>query len=219
MSFLELLPREISTEILSYLPQSDLVNTCILSRYIHAVCQPLLFKNPDLTKEGYYTTSAVRNLLRTLLSPGGERLATLVRSIHVEWGGYGRARGWARLANDNNPERTAQNDRDMTVIAAAATSFGLLPNRSPPVAQLLLLLHHLPCLHTLRITAYDDRGSAFSSFAPNHNVRMDDPPLGLPQLSGSGCIFLTKCRWIPTDRAKSPTTPQDRRPHLRPINH
>lgn len=184
MSFLELLPNEISNEILSYLPQSDLVSTSRLSRRMSAVSQPLLYTAPTLTHDNNLTTPSSAAFLRTILSPGGHILATCVRSLQVQLNGW----GWSWLTNPEHDEEDDRGDAiseperqhkcDIELLAAAATRIGYA-NHNNPDAQVMLLLSYLPRLHTLCITPTGNNGAPIPSGRENLNRWMDNLPLGL----------------------------------------
>lgn len=167
MSPLESLPQEISTDILSHLPQSDLFTTCSLSRTLSAIAQPLLYSAPVLVNDNHTATASIRMFLRTLLSPRGSHLATLVRSVHVH-----SDRAWF--------QHEADNPADSALLAAPATRHGY-QDPSTPDAHLTLLLQHLPCLRALRITSKSTRG-ATAGFMEDYHALIENPPPGLRHL-------------------------------------
>lgn len=187
MSSLELLPNEISTEIMSYLPVSDLVSTSRVSRRMKSVAQPVLFKAPDVINDGDFLSSSFLMLLRTLLSPGGAILATFVRSLHTEFVQF----GWMwldnnPLLNDGDDEEDEQQRSDLALLTAAATRFENV-NLNSSDGHLMLLLHHLPRLHTLRITVSHELGAPYCRFLRLLGTGIDNLPLGLQQLSEFRC--------------------------------
>lgn len=190
MSLLQQLPHEISTKIVSYLAQPDLVSISSVSGHMNAVSQPQLYNAPDLSFD-HGSTSPIPILLRTLLSPSGKILASFVRSLYVQWGEWGL--WWTPLANDPDDdgdassERRRQQESDTALLTAAATRIGLHANLNAPDSQVILLLHHLPRLHTLRIGAYDNHSTLFSGFIAGPSIRPDNVPLGLQQLREFRC--------------------------------
>lgn len=191
MSLLEQLPHEISIEIVSYLAQSDLVRISTVSRQMNAISQPQLYNAPDLSLHGYDFASPIPILLRTLLSPSGKILASFVRSLYVQWGGWGV--WWTPPfygpdgEDDASSEHRRQQESDRALFAPTVTRIGLHPHCNAPDAQVMLLLHHLPHLQTLHITAYDNHGPVFSHFLSDPSIRPDKLPLGLQQLREFRC--------------------------------
>lgn len=192
MSVLEQLPLEVAADILSYLPLEDLVKISTLSHHMHTISQPLVYKAPILTcSEGETTPSPLQIFLRTLLSPGGETLATYIRSLHMKW------QTWTRRdddddGNDNgngdgDPEPTRESPNDLALLFAAATPLGLHQYLEVQEAQLVLLLHLLPRLHILHFTPVYGSDALFSEFMGDH-LPTDALPLGLRQLREFHCF-------------------------------
>lgn len=171
MSVLEQLPLEISTEILCYLPSSDLLNISKLSRHMHAVSQPLLFKTPVLQSGYGATKSPLQIFLEVLLSPGGEALAHHVRSLHVHWYSHFKS------------------DTDISLLTDAASRLGLRLPLTWEDGQLVLLFHLLPCLHNLELSPPgegDDR--VLDMIAAQTPTMSETPlPLGLRNLRRFRC--------------------------------
>lgn len=190
MSYLELLPNEISIDILSYLPQSDLLSASSVSRRLNVVSQSLLYSAPVLINHNNISTSSTILFLRSLVSPRGNFLAACVHSVHVDLVGPG---GFIRTNSKHNdydneedensgPTRPEQND--ISLLAAAATRFGY-SNYNNPGTQFALILFHLPRLHTLRIT--DERASYH--YMHNESLPIHKLALGLQQLREFHCCL------------------------------
>ncbi|KAL0631729.1 hypothetical protein Q9L58_009404 [Maublancomyces gigas] len=134
MSVLEQLPLEISTEILSYLPFADLLKISKLSRHMHAVSKPLLFKTLILTSGDGKSQSSLQILLEVLLSPGADSLAKYVRTLHVKW------------------DSQYKSETDISLLTEAASRLGLHLPLTWEDGQLVLLLHLLPRLHDVELS-------------------------------------------------------------------
>lgn len=171
MSVLEQLPLEISGEILSYLPCADLLKISRLSHYMHAVSQPLLYKTPHLTSADGKTKSSLQIFLEALLSPGGEKLATYVRSLHVQW------------------DSQYKSETDISLLTEAASRLGLHLPLTWEDGQLVLLLHLLPRVLDLELSPPgegDDRVlDLIASQTPE--IRGTPIPLGLRHLRRFRC--------------------------------
>ncbi|KAL0631330.1 hypothetical protein Q9L58_009809 [Maublancomyces gigas] len=201
MSVLEQLPIEVAADILSYLPLEDLVKVSILSRHMHLISRPLVYMAPILICREHATSpSALQIFLRTLLSPGGETLATYIRSLHMKW------QTWSTYddddeydddeeddigndtVNDNgDPEPAHESPNDLALLFAAATPFGLHQYLEAQEAQLVLLLHLLPRLHVLHFTPVYGSDALFSEFMEDH-LSIDALPIGLRQLREFHCF-------------------------------
>lgn len=83
MSFLNDTPVEISTSILSYLPNVHLASACRVSRHVGAIATGLLYTAPILVTARHRGRSALDIFLRTLLMPDGDKLMVHVRSLTV----------------------------------------------------------------------------------------------------------------------------------------
>lgn len=171
MSVLEQLPLEISTEILSYLPSTDLLVTSKLSRHMCTVSQPLLFKNPILRSGNGTTKSALQIFLEVLLSPGGKTLANNVRSLDVQWD--------SRLKSDS----------DISLLTNAASQLGLRLPLTWEDGQLVLLLHLLPCLHNLELIPPGEGDDRLVDLIAAQTPTMPETtlPLGLRHLRRFKC--------------------------------
>lgn len=194
MSTLEQLPREIAAEILSNLHCSDLASTSRLSRRMNAISEPLLYKVPVLTNYGNDKPPCLQIFLRTLLSPGGGRLATYVQSINME------RQPWT-ACHDKDPERSLEQSTDIALFKAAATPFGLRDDIGFQDSQIMLLLHYLPHLHALRIIPLDGSDDPSAGlFDEDIDPQIDNLPPGLQQLREFRCFSRD------TDGGVSPNT-------------
>lgn len=188
MSILEQLPYEISIEILSYLPVSDLVNTSILSSHMRALSEPLLYKAPVITDnddDGPLTTIGI--LLRTVLSPGGGRLATLVHSLHVTccFASMRYTDSDYNFGEDDenvDPESALEGESDRAIRAAAAAALGIDSFRDTPEEHVKILLHHIPHLNALNIVAEVIGADLSCDVLNNHNLDwlMENLPHTIP---------------------------------------
>lgn len=180
MFILERLPYEISVEILSYLPQSDLANVSSLSRHIHVLSEPLLYKAPIITDCEGDTPTTIETLLRTILSPGGERLAALVHSLHVTCAFDPMRYHYIFEDDDENvdPECAREQGSDWAIRAAAAAALGIHDFHDTPEEHVQILLHHLRRLNALNIVAEDLSDDIHN----DHNLDwlMDNLPCSIP---------------------------------------
>lgn len=175
------LPLEIHDEIFSYLPLSDLLRTSTVSHHMCQISQSLLFKDPALTNNVDWTKpSSLQLLLRTLLSPGGGKLAIYVRSLKVRWD------EWA--SPDSRSKVPLVCPSGVCLLGDAAIRFGLDLSLTSKPSQLVLLLYLLPRLSILNIAPPDDGGQTcvvFSEFLEAHSMTQltETLPPGLQQLS------------------------------------
>lgn len=155
MAALDNLPSEILTEILSLLTNADLAGTSRLSHRLHDVSLPLLYRAPDLNNVGPVTRlPSLEIFLCTLLTPGNERLATHVRSLH--WHCYEPERG-----------QTWRFPSEEAIVAPAASRFGLRGSLGTEGGKFVLLIHLLPSLRVLNITPPAAR-SHFTKLMESH---------------------------------------------------
>lgn len=190
MSILEKFPYEISVEILSYLSQPDLANASSLSRLMHDLSEPLLYNAPSITDyedNEDYTLTTIEILLRTILSPRGARLTTLVHSLHVtcSFSGMRYSDSDYNFGEDNDngdPESTREAGSDWAIRAAAAAALGIHEFRDTPEEQVKILLHHFPRLNALNIIAQDIRAGMSCDVLNNHNLDwlLENLPRSIP---------------------------------------
>ncbi|KAL0636970.1 hypothetical protein Q9L58_004073 [Maublancomyces gigas] len=174
MAVLDDLAYETLVELLSLLSCTDLASTSRVSRRVHDVSEPLLYKAPELDKirenpsAAGPTRPSLEILLRTLLTPGRERLGSHVRSL--------------RLKLDNNTPDPACEYPDGTIafLTSKAPKLGINNLPRSQGAQLMLLLDLLPRLHDLHITPPNSR-DCFTRFL-NPIVAMETLPRGLQSL-------------------------------------
>lgn len=148
-----IIPSEILRQIFSYLQFRDTKNVSRVSRQWHVWSQEHLYHEIQLIRP---LTSHGR-LLRTLLTPGSERLATYVRSLTVEWDFVHNDPMDEGVHNDPMDERDVIVARDR-----AAASLGLRHPVHSLDDQIWLLLHLLPRLDVLTVQPFaeDNRISA-----------------------------------------------------------
>lgn len=171
------LAHEILTDILSYLPIPDLLSTSTVSLRMCTISQSLLYKAPTLINNvDWAMPSSLLLLLRILLSPGGEKLATYVRSLHVKWDDCARPESRFQLSLDS-PSAAA-------LLVDAGTRLGLDQSLTSQMGQLVLLLHLLPRLTVLDIAPPGGADRVFSEFLQAHSgaLSTETLPLGLRQL-------------------------------------
>lgn len=141
MNALENLPLEVNTEILSYLPVSDLARVCQVSRRMHAVSQRVLYTAPSLFTNRQNNPPSLENLLRTLIPPSGDPLAAQVRSLSVLF----------RHRSD-----VQELPFNMGLMTAAEERFQLPSAICSPDAHIVLLLHLLPRVQVLELGSPSD---------------------------------------------------------------
>lgn len=181
--FLLHLPQEISAEILSYLPRQDLISTCLVSRYMLIVSQPLLYGAPDLKDNDKEIQPSIELLLQTLLSPGGDTLASYVHSLSMCWD------QWNQCHIEDVTAGKRKHPRDIPGLAAAGMRLGIYDHLDIRDAQMAVLLDILPQLNILNIDLKSWTDAPFSEFIKPHNVSVstDALPPGLRQLREFHC--------------------------------
>lgn len=142
MTVLECLPHEVLTEIFSHLPCADLATACRLSRHMHTVSQPLLYRAPSFATSHVTTPSNAQLLLQTLLSPGGDSLAHHARSLCVQWDGI-----------SSHARHPLPNLIEDSLIDDAGMKYGLDIPPASQGARVALLVLLLPRLRVLDMTA------------------------------------------------------------------
>lgn len=158
MSFLNDLPLEVCTEILSHLPSADLARACRVSRQMHAISLRVLYTAPTLSRRtGWTYPTSLHILLRTLLSPGGDRLAAHIRSLSLMW--------------DHIDDQTPQCPADTALFSDAIQELRLDQSiLGDPVrwqgVRFVLLLHLVPRLQVLELGTPYNR-DAFDGFMQN----------------------------------------------------
>lgn len=183
MARLEHVPDEIWVEILSNLPSCHLANPCLVSRRMHDIAYPLLYKSPYLAAGNRYP-SCLQLFLRTLLAPGGETLAGWVRVVDIGWN-YGAV---------------PRDHPDGPCFLAALTCHGL-PHCIPTEGVLVvLLLYLLPGLQVLDALV-PDPNDAFCEFMDDlHTLQpVARIPIGLQSLRDFTCDFYTPPEAVSTE--------------------
>lgn len=155
MDILQSLPNEILAYIVSILPVADLISTCLVSHRFNAISQQFLFKDASVSTprgpEPISPTgpnardraeSSLEQLLRTLITPGRESLATHVHSLTLNWVHPG-----SRVYGPT-PQRPVS-DIDLFTPYPSSRTLEL----QKPSEQVLLLLLRLKRLRTLSIIA------------------------------------------------------------------
>lgn len=166
MAFLDSFPNEIFIEILSFLSYQDVASTCRVSHHFQAISEPLLYhtgllvSEPGLNPPSHQSDAQI--FLRTLLTPGREQLTNFVRTLAWYHDGVESAHPLDSLAT------------------AAASRLGLNFPLGSEGAHIVILLHILPRLQILSLSASDDHG-VFQNFmdelhTPQPNTEL---PLGL----------------------------------------
>lgn len=177
------LPQEISAEILSYLPRQDLISTCLVSRHMLIVSQPLLYRAPDLEDNDREIQPSIELLLQTLLSPGGDTLASYVRSLSM------CCDQWNVCHMEYVTAGKRKHPRDIPGLAAAGMRLGIHDHLDIRDAQMAILLDILPHLNVLNINLESWTEAPFSEFIKSHNLieSTDALPPGLRQLRELHC--------------------------------
>lgn len=143
MAVLETLPDELFAQILEDLPQSDLASTSCVSRRLHNISQPLLYREPHLHITDHHPTS-FNLFFGTLYNPTLEFLGTNVRNLTIDWKSH-----------------NIRDDDDQLI--AAARAHPMLGDKAVSKISLLVLLLplmprlqalHLPLLHHPRSISY-----------------------------------------------------------------
>lgn len=163
MATLDDLSYEILFSIFGSLSSTDLASVSRVSRRCHVISEPILYRAPYLhcLTAAWRKPTAIELFLRTLLTPGCERLACHVRIIDFDWGD---------MYIDPNLRRTGI----IAVIAAAALSRGFtggcVPgSQSAHVLFLMHLLPHLKCL-VLVYREYDVSNDVMAALAPSASL-------------------------------------------------
>ncbi|KAL0639009.1 hypothetical protein Q9L58_001890 [Maublancomyces gigas] len=173
MAALTSLPFETVVEILSNLSCLDQFSMTRVSRRFQLISEPLLYRSPILTKSRKTngtgsTGSSLGILLRTLLTPGREFLASHVRCLRL-------------MTNEVRADHASYFSTDTFIrITLIASKFGINGPLDSKAAQLMVLLDLLPGLQVLQITALRIL-SCFTQIL-NSNIATDTLPSGLQSL-------------------------------------
>lgn len=159
------LPNEAFLNIFSYLASPDLASTSLVSRRWHVISEPVLYREPDIDRDPDASDlsrwpGGIGLFLRTLLTPGCERLAFHVRAIYLNW-------------SNNVPDPTPRRRGNIALIEAAESRYGV--TRSSVLgsldSQVVLLMHMLPRLRRLHVMLAQDRDSfndLLDAIGPTH---------------------------------------------------
>lgn len=160
MALLQRFPREILDNVWSNLSSADLITTSRVSHDFNVLSAPFLYKKPNLSSH----SSSRYLLLRTLLTPGRESLATHVKSLSVHW-------------DDFDVETNDIPESDIALLTLGASRLGLGDPFASEGAQVILLLSLLPSLRVLSMHPIVEVDS-FSLFMEDHHYQR--PVMTLP---------------------------------------
>lgn len=166
-------PHEISGHIVSFLSQHDLTSMSRVCHQLQQISQPLLYKEPCIIT-GSHPQPSLIIFLRTILTPGREKLATHVRWLTLHW-------------TDTMYLPDEQTADGIELFTAAASSLGLAGPSHSGGAQAVLLMHLLPRLHTLHVIPAHDRDKFDEFISGDYTI-----PAGLQ--------LLREFRWYSADR-------------------
>lgn len=137
------LPTEILREIFTSLDIVELRKSCRISRRLHQIAEPFLFRVADLDGMNVDGMEIPCFLRAVLLRP---QLARYVRVLRLSC--YA-ARQWSPESDDLNH----QNASDINLFAAAGEELGLPRSPCTQGRQIILLLHVLPNLQEFTLSA------------------------------------------------------------------
>lgn len=183
------LANETFINIFSYLSSSDLASTSLVSRRWHVISEPVLYREPSIYRDpnpsNYWRDPrGIALFLRTLLTPGCERLAFHVRGIYLDW-------------SPSSAFCSQQRWRSLASIGVAESSIGVTPSsdRGSPgshVVQLMHLLPHLRRLHVMPADVPDSFNDLLDAISPTQPL-----PLSFHSLTNF------KCDWSFTETGVS----------------
>ncbi|KAL0639421.1 hypothetical protein Q9L58_001449 [Maublancomyces gigas] len=130
-------PTEITILILSFLPVKDLASASRVSRYLQALSEPLLYREPSLPP-AVAEPSSLYIFVRTLLTPGRESLVSHVRTLLVDW-------------DESSSTLPSEPESEIALFTAAESRLGIQNLRASYGAQIVLCLYLLPFLTTLDV--------------------------------------------------------------------
>lgn len=159
---------EILRQIFSYLQFPDTASVSRVSRAWHTWSQEQLYADLCLRPP----SNCPGLLLRTLLTPGLENLATYVRSLDVHSG-----------AMSVEP----LDESDLTAITAAAVRLGIQEPVGSPGEQVLLLLSLFTRLDVLKLKLPDEVGPIEAFLSEAHET--SDLPLSLQRIRHLSCTW------------------------------
>lgn len=183
------LPYETIGEILTHLSSPDLASTARVSHRLHLISQPLLYTTPCLSKNPVAAAGqpsrALGIFLRTLLTPGNEKLASRVRFLQFDTDPIA-----LKLCSANSTDSIAP----ITTVASKPDMHSLPKSQG---SQFMLLLDLLPGLQTLHLTSPKN-----GSYVGQLHLNLPAGPLPL----GLQSIREIICRPALTSRVASITT-------------
>lgn len=176
MALLRNLPDELLVQIITYLFRPDLASLSRVCHRINGITTPLLYNETWL---GTCNESSIdlQLFIRTLLTPGGEMLATLVHNLHLAW------------SCEVMPQY--HEDHISFLNSAASRILGFNQRQMTESGQAILLLHLLPNLHTLDVFPPVE-SSEFDFFVEYHCSPME-PITSLPMAFLSLRVY--DCFW------------------------
>lgn len=170
MDLFQSTPTEIVAHIFTNLSTADLVNTSYLSHRLRAISQPLLYSSLSLysfVAGGNRPPTPLENILRTLLTPGGEVLGTCVNALTLQWG--------CRVYLDSESDYPHRFLNDSATLGPAPSTSAL--RRLSPNSQVLLLLSRLPRLRVFDVMQHHATGVSFNSFVAEFMTTLGATPL------------------------------------------
>lgn len=180
MALLQRFPPEILDHVWSNLSSADLITVSRVSRHCNVISAPFLYRAPKLDSD----SSTRYLLLRTLLTPGREWLATHVKSLHVHW-------------NDREAETKDIPASDIALLTLGASRRGLENPFTSEGVQVILLLSLLPSLRVLSMNLIEDDASLLKNMEDDH---VDRPLMTLPIRFRS----LRQFHWASSNMQRSP---------------
>lgn len=134
MAVLETLPDELVAQILVDLPNNDLASTSLVSRRLHNISRPILYREPHLLIRDQHPTS-FDIFFNTLLTPTNKSLGTHARCLTIDWKSH----------------HIRDNYRDLPILAAARAHSLLGDTPLSEISQVVLLLQLMPRLQALHL--------------------------------------------------------------------
>lgn len=183
MSAAKVIPNEIFAAIFRLLDRDSLLSASLVSRRLHAITNPILYREVELTYVSKPPPSLQIFLRTILIRP---MLAKHVRVLILEWENF----SVEGLVPDLSPN-------DVRLFTSAATNIGLPHSPHSQGAQVVLLLHLLPNLQDLDIYPPHDLDIFNEFMEANAFSPIEALPVGLRYLRtlrfcSSGCIVTPK---------------------------
>lgn len=162
------IPPEILAQIFSYLQFPDTASVSRVSRAWHTWSQEQLYADLCLRPCSKFPSL----LLRTLLTPGLERLATYVRTLSLDWG-----------TMDVEPLA----ESDLAVLTTAAVRLGIRQPARSPEEHVFLLFHLFSRLDVLKLKLPDEVATMEEFLSATHET--SDLPLALQRIRHFSCTW------------------------------